>query len=143
MTNVSATSPTLTPQRVSRWGRTILAPLVGALLLAGVLAGPASANTPSDWSKNVSGVEIGWTHDHAWAIASYGTVLRLGAGVVAGALCSAASGEPGFPNPVAMACSRAVRQVIGQLVAGHPALTNHGIWVARYIWRSVTTSGTW
>ncbi|MFL6124809.1 hypothetical protein [Actinophytocola sp.] len=118
--------------------------LTGLLVSAGVFAAPASANTPSDWSKNISGIEVGWTHDHAWVIASYGTIIKVGAGAVAGALCGAASGEPGFPNPVSMLCARTVRQIVGDLVAGHPALTNHGIWIARYvIGRTGTTSGTW
>lgn len=138
----TAEQPNMSARR-RRIGGVILM-LTALLVSAGLFAAPASANTPSDWSTNIAGIEVGWTRDHAWVIASYGTIAQVGAGAVAGALCGAASGEPGFPNPVSMMCARTVRQIVGELVAGHPALTDHGIWIARYvIGRTGTTSGTW
>lgn len=120
--------------------------LAAALAAVGLLAGEANANTPSDWSTTIAGtaVHIGWTRDHAWVIADYADVIKYGAGFVAGQLCSAASGEPGFPNAAGIACGQAAREIVGDVVAGHPALTDHGIWVAKYVIASTaTTSGTW
>src|SRR6266567_2204359 len=107
--------------------------IVGVCALVGVAvaaAPAASANTPSDWSHQVSGtsITIGWTQDHAWLISDYSDVITQGSGYIAGQLCSVIVGEemPGQP------CSLAVRDLVGPLVNGVPALTNHGIWIAAY-----------
>ena len=120
--------------------------LMVALLTTMALTAPsASANTPSDWSHRIAGtsITIGWTSDHAWVIADYADVIKYGSGFVASEVCSVLSGEEGFPNPVGAACGQATRQVVGRLVAGHPALTNHGIWAAFYPWPEHITGGTW
>jgi hypothetical protein len=86
----------------------------------------ASANTPSTWSGVADGVQFGWTSDHAWAIASYATVARYGAGEVASLACDAVSGGSG---PI---CDYLAEEVVAELAAGHPRLTNHGLWIAVY-----------
>src|SRR5579872_1082531 len=94
-------------------GASVLAAAVFALALPIQMlsATTASANTPSDWSGNYQGVEIGWTSNHAWAIASYATVATLGSGEVASLACSAAPGA----GPV---CSYIMETVVSNLVAG-------------------------
>jgi len=92
-----------------------------------IAASPASANTPSNWSRTYDGVEFGWTNDHAWAIASYATSITLGSGEIASLACNAVS-DGGF-GPI---CSYVVEQVLAPLLSGKPRLTNHGIWVAYY-----------
>jgi hypothetical protein len=79
------------------------------------------------WSGVVNGVEFGWTSDHAWAIASYATVSRYGAGEVASLACDAVS--DGGAGPV---CDYIAEEVVASLAAGHPAFTNYGLWIAIY-----------
>ena len=116
-------------------------------------APPASANTPSDYSHTfyVGGapgyeglpVTVGWTDDHAWVISSYGAALSAGSGFIASQLCSVVSGETGPFNPVGKACSTVATQIVSSLVDGQPALTDHGLWMAYYVWGQPNTSGTW
>lgn len=147
-------------------GRTAPRPLtrVVALVTAAFLAvagtlvvgeGPASANTPSDYSTTIyvgsapgyAGLPltVGWTKDHAWVIASWAAALTAGSGQIASELCDAVSGEEiPLVNPVGSACQTLAEQVVAQLVAGRPRLTNHGLWMAFYVWNGrTTTSGTW
>jgi hypothetical protein len=103
--------------------------LVAASLVA-VMSPPAAR--ASSWSGHYQGVAFGWTNDHAWAIASYSTVLTLGSGKVASLACSPLGG--GF-NYV---CDSIVASVVRQMTAGSSRLTNHGIWIAIYPhWRWV------
>lgn len=113
-------------------------------LLSTLLAPPAQANTPSTWSARF-GIDssYGWTNDHAWAIVSYADAISYGSGEVAGFVCGVVSGEAGPFNPVSKACGSAVQSAVSQIVAGHPRLTNHGLWVAVYLWPYHETSGTW
>jgi hypothetical protein len=127
--------------------------VLGMLLAAG--ARPAAANTPSDASYTYYvgatpgyrglPITVGWTHDHAWVISSYGAALAEGAGQIADRMCEEISGEeiPHF-DPVASSCGDLVRDVVAQLVEGHPALTDHGVWAAIYVWGGLrTTGGSW
>jgi hypothetical protein len=81
------------------------------------------------WSANYKGIEYGWTSNHAWAIASYATVITLGSGQVASLICGALIGEGPFVGGV---CSAPVEMIVNSLVRGHARVTNHGIWVAFY-----------
>lgn len=99
------------------------------LALAGIIAAApsASANTRSTWSKTTQGIEVGWTHNHAWVIASYAVVIREGAGEVASLFCGAVSDDALGP-----ACRHLATWTVEQLVKGRPRLWNHGIWMALY-----------
>jgi hypothetical protein len=102
--------------------------VVASLSAAGLaLSGSASANTKSNWSATIDGVEVGWTQNHAWLIVSYANAITLGSGTVAGVVCDAIS--DGGIGPV---CDAVVKQIVGALVKGQPRLTNHGIWAAIY-----------
>jgi hypothetical protein len=131
---------------------TVLVALVSIFTLAA--AQPASANTPSDYSSTFYvgatpgfqglPVTVGWTQDHAWVISSYGAALSAGSGFIASQLCSLVSGETGPFNPVGRACSTLASSIIASLVSGQPGLTDHGLWMAYYVWGGqTTTSGTW
>jgi hypothetical protein len=132
--------PARTP-RLSRWLRPVatLTALALACLVPLVGAPAAGANTPSSWSGNYKGIEYGWTNNHAWAIASYSAAIAQGSGEVAALLCSAAAEEP----VVGSACRSAVASIASSLMSGHPRLTNHGLWIAYYVWGSGPTSGTY
>ena len=116
-------------------------------------AQPASANTPSDYSQTFyvgatpgsegMPITVGWTDDHAWVISSYGAALSAGSGFIASLLCAVVSGETGPFNPVGKACSTLVTEVVSSLAEGQPALTDHGLWMAYYMWGQPNTSGTW
>ena len=129
-------------RRFSRWLILILI-LPATLPLTLVNVPSAFANTPSTWSHTVAGtsIEYGWTTDHAWVIVDYADAIKYGAGFVAGQVCAVVIGEEGpfMGSP----CSRAVTQIVGSLVQGHPRLSNHGLWVAVYLWPYHTTMGTW
>jgi hypothetical protein len=124
-------------RRIAAIGAAI-AMVVGTLFATSLAAAtPASANTPSNWSGNYQGVEFGWTNDHAWAIASYATVATLGSGEIASLACSRIGG-----SVAGSVCSYTVETVVSNLAAGHPRLTNHGIWIAVYPhWGYVTDQG--
>jgi hypothetical protein len=111
--------------------------LVGSL----VSAPAASANTRSNFSAVIRGVEVGWTNDHAWLITSYANAITLGSGEVAEIVCDAVS--DGGMGP---ACDYIIEQIVGPLLKNKPRLTNHGIWGALYPenWgRYRTTGGTY
>jgi hypothetical protein len=119
----------------------IAALIIGAFAMVNTPS--ASANTPSDWSKTVSGTSItfGWTNNHAWVISNYADALAYGAGFVAGQLCAALMKEEG--PFIGKACSTPVTNIVKNLLAGRPRLTNHGLWAAFYIWPQHETWGTW
>lgn len=120
---------------------TVAALVIGAFAI--VNTSPASANTPSTWSGRISGTSItfGWTNDHAWVISDYADAIAYGAGFVAGQLCAALMREEGpFIGKV---CSGPVTNIVKQLLAGRPRLTNHGLWTAFYVFPEHETFGTW
>jgi hypothetical protein len=133
--------------RATRTGPRIIVALAAlALALSAVFAMsmPASANTPSDWSRSFgTGSSYGWTNNHAWAIVTYADAISYGSGAVASALCGVVGGEEGPLNPVSRTCGSVVRQIAEALTSGHPRLTNHGLWIAYYLWPAYTTDGTW
>ena len=92
------------------------------------LAPAASANTKSNWSEVVDGIDVGWTANHVWAIASYATVIKFGAGQAAAIACDALTEEEG----IGYVCDQAVEEVVEQLLKNEAKLTDHGIWVALY-----------
>lgn len=93
------------------------------------LPAPASANTKSNWSKVVSGIEIGWTKNHGWMIASYATLLKVGSGRAAQIVCTyTMPEEPGL----GYACNKIVSAEVAKLTKGKKRVTNHGVWVAAY-----------
>lgn len=118
-------------------------------------AQPAAANTPSDYSHTFYvgatpgfqglPVTVGWTDDHAWVIASYGAAISAGSGLIASQVCSIVSGETGPLNPLGKACSTVTTQVVATLMEGHPAMTDHGLWMAYYPMNVApkSTAGTW
>lgn len=160
-TEESSKTPTPSPRRHGRLtgnGKKFALKSAAATVALGSVATlaaaqPAAANTPSDSSHTfyvggmpgVQGlpVTVGWTKDHAWVISSYGAAISAGSGLIASQLCSLTSGETGPLNPVGKACSTAVTAAVTSMVQGHPALTNHGLWIAYYPWGGQRTSGTW
>ena len=129
----------------SRWRIATVSAVAAVVGVLGLGAAPsAAANTPSDWSHTLpnTSITIGWTQDHAWVIATYSDVIAYGGAFVAGQLCGAMSGEPGYSG-ITTACAQAVRPLLYDLTEGHPALTDHGVWVAYYTWPYHATEGTW
>src|SRR5690242_19602818 len=114
---------------------------VAAIALTLALTGaPAQANTPSDWSHGVGhSSTVGWTHDHAWLIASYADAIDYGVSFLVGQLCGIVSSEGG----ASQICSNAARQILTSLTSGSARLNNHGVWMAWYLWPAHSTSGTW
>ena len=111
--------------------RTRTALVAGIVALTAVLslafAPTASANTRSNWSGIVDGVEYGWTQNHFWLITSYANAIKIGSGKVAGLVCDAIS--DGGIGPV---CDAVVKEIVGDLIRNESRLTNHGIWAAIY-----------
>jgi len=114
--------------------------LAVACILAMASAPTAQANTPSNWSRTISGthITIGWTDNHAWIIADYADVITQGSGFIAGQLCGIVSDEG-----LDQACSYAAKTAAAELVKGHARLTDHGLWIAFYVWPAHETAGTW
>jgi hypothetical protein len=96
----------------------------------------AGANTKSNFSTVVNGVEVGWTNGlsssgHAWGIVSYATAISEGAGEVASSLCNTVL--PGSGS----VCSYVIQKLVASLIAGKTKLTKGGVWVAYYPFKSL------
>ena len=131
-----------------RMRRLLVSIFASVMVVTGVslaAAPAASANTRSNWSHTIphSSIQVGWTNDHAWVIADYADAIAYGSGFIAGQVCGIVSGEEGPFNPVSRVCSNLVTSLVQSLLQGHPRLTNHGLWMAFYVWPEHTTAGTW
>jgi hypothetical protein len=105
--------------------------LAAALVALGssmMFAPAASANAKSNWSEVVDGVEIGWTQNHAWAIASYAALIKVGASKAATLACDALIKE----EEIGSACGNVIGNYVKTLMKGEKAVTSNGVWVALY-----------
>ena len=105
--------------------RTRVALIAAALCLSGGALAAVPAIASANWSSSYDGASYGWTNDHAWMVASYQTIGTVGAGALAGAVCSAA-------HVPSWLCAAPAAAVFYNDTRGQPWYTNHGIWVAIY-----------